>query len=265
MNFFLEPARRIWKHRSILFGTLMLELRSTYAGSMLGMSWIILAPLLLMVIYAVVYSMIFQVRLPGMRPAGYVLLTTCGLAAYATFGNSLSAGTNAVLRNKQVLLNAVFPAELLPVRAVLTACPALVFGMAVLMVISPIFGSGGWKVLFVPVLVVLQIMFMCGIAWVLSLLTILVRDIQHILQYVTVILLIVTPIGYTVDMVPPGLAFVVMLNPLAHFVLAFQSLIVFDRWPSAENLTVIVMLSTVFFSAGFWIFQKAKFAFYDYT
>jgi lipopolysaccharide transport system permease protein len=265
LNFVLDPFRAIWRHRSILFGTLMLEMRSTYAGSVLGISWIVLAPMLLMVIYAAVYLLIFRVSLPGLRPVDYVFLTSTGLAAYTTFGNSLAAGTNSVLRNKQVLVNAVFPAELLPVRAVLTACPALVFGMAALMILAPIFGQGGWKLLFVPVLVVFQIMFMCGIAWVLSLLTILIRDIQHILQYVTTVLLIITPIGYTVEMVPAALAPVVRLNPLAHYVLAYQSLIVFDRWPSPWHLGAITVLALTAFLAGFWVFQKAKFAFYDYA
>ena len=236
-----------------------------YAGSVLGMSWILLAPLLLMVIYAAVYLFIFRVSLPGMKPIDYVFLTSAGLSAYSTFGASLGAGTNAVLRNKQVLVNAVFPAELLPVRAVLTACPALVFGMAVLMPLSPIFGQGDFKLLLVPLLVVFQIMLMCGIAWVLSLITIVVRDIQHILQYVTTVLLIVTPIGYTVDMVPSALAPIVKLNPLAHYVLAYQALIVFDRWPSASLLLTIAGLSLFCFVGGYWIFKKAKYAFYDYA
>lgn len=265
MNFLVEPFRMIWRHRAVLAGTTLLELRSTYAGSVLGMSWILLAPLLLMVIYAAVYLFIFRVSLPGMRPVDYVFLTSAGLSAYSTFGASLGAGTSAVLRNKQVLVNAVFPAELLPVRAVLTACPALVFGMAVLLPLSPIFGQGSYKLVLVPVLVLFQILFMCGIAWVLSLITIVVRDIQHVLQYVTTVLLIVTPIGYTVDMVPATLAPIVKLNPLAHYVLAYQSLIVFDRWPGISHLIVIAALSLTTFAGGYWIFKKAKYAFYDYA
>lgn len=243
----------------------MIELRSMYAGSVLGVSWIVLAPLMLMMIYASVYLFIFRVSLPGLGPIDYVFLTSTGLAAFTTFGNSLGAGTNSVLRNKQVLLNAVFPAELLPVRAVLSACPPLLFGGIVLMILSPIFGQGSWKVLLVPVIAVVQFMLMCGIAWILSLLTLLVRDIQHILQYVTTVLLIITPIGYTIEMVPAALGLVVKLNPLAHFVLAYQAVLVFDRWPSLNSAIVTTTISVGLFLVGYWIFQKAKFAFYDYA
>jgi lipopolysaccharide transport system permease protein len=265
LNFLLDPIRSIWRHRELLFGTLVVELRSTYAGSVLGLSWVVVAPLMLMIIYASVYLLIFRVTLPGLRPIDYVFLTSTGLAAFVTFGNSLGAGTNSVLRNKQVLLNAVFPAELLPVRAVLTACPPLVFGGLVLMALSPIFGQGGWKVLLVPVIALFQIMFMCGVAWILSLLTLLIRDIQHLIQYVTTVLLIVTPIGFTINMVPAGIALMVKLNPLAYYVLSYQALIVFDRWPEPKDMAVIVVMSTTTFLAGYWIFQKAKFAFYDYV
>ncbi len=265
LELLLSPFRVIFRHRALLLGTLVVELRSTYAGSVLGLSWVVIAPLLLMVIYASVYLLIFRVTLPGLGPVDYVFLTSTGLSAFMTFGNSLGAGTNSVLRNKQVLLNAVFPAELLPVRAVLTACPPLVFGGLALMVLAPVFGQGSWKVLFVPVIALFQVMFMCGIAWILSLLTLLIRDIQHLIQYVTTVLLIITPIGYTLSMVPAGIALMVKLNPLAYYVLAYQSLIVFDRWPDGGILAVIAVMSTVTFLAGFWIFQKAKFAFYDYA
>ncbi len=265
MNVVLEPFRTIWRHKRLLVGTTIVELRSNYAGSVLGLSWVIVAPLLLMAIYAAVYLLIFRMSLPGTGPVGYVLLVCAGLSAYSSFCSALGAGASAVLRNKQVLVNAVFPAELLPVRAVLTAAPPLVLGCGALMLLAPIYGQGGMKLLFVPVVVGLQLMFMCGIAWILSLLTLLVRDVQHILQYVTTLLLIVTPIGYTIDMVPPTIAWMVRLNPLAHFVLAYQSLIVFDKWPTAVQLSAMTLMSIVTFLVGYWIFQKAKFALYDYA
>lgn len=265
LNFLLEPFRTIWLHRRLLFSTLVVELRSTYAGSVLGLSWVIVAPLLLMIIYASVYLLIFRVSLPGLLPVEYVFLTSTGLSAFMAFGASLGAGTNSVLRNKQVLLNAVFPAELLPVRAVLTACPPLVFGGLTMMALSPIFAQGGLKVLLFPIIALFQVMFMCGIAWILSLLTLLIRDIQHLIQYATTVLLIITPIGYSVSMVPAGIAFLVKLNPLAYYVLAYQAIIVYNQLPGFWDMALIAGMSTASFLAGFGLFQKAKLALYEHA
>lgn len=236
-----------------------------YAGSILGLWWVLFAPLILMLIYASVYLFIFQVTLPGLGAYDYALMTSAGLSAFLSFGNSLGAGTNAVLKSKEVLNNAVFPAELLPVRAVLTACPPLIVGGVLVSFASPLLGQGSWKILLFPLIAFFQVLLMCGIAWILSLLTILIRDIQTLLQYVITVLLIVTPIGYSADMVPPVLSLVVDLNPLAHFVLAYQSIFVFDRIPDVQALAVIILMSTTTFMFGFWMFKKAKYAFYDYA
>jgi lipopolysaccharide transport system permease protein len=255
----------MWRYRRLLLGTAWLELKGNYAGSALGFLWVVLSPIIMIAIYSSVYTFIFRVSLPNMTTFDYVMRVAAGLFTFTAFGGALAQGATAMLKNRNIVMNAVFPAELLPVRAVLIAFPPLAVGLPLLIVVSLIFGKGGWALLLLPVLFVLLFMLMTGIAWVLSLLTLILRDLQHAIQFVVMVLLIVTPIGYTVSMVPPKLLLLVRLNPLAYFVFAFQDIVSLGQVPQIKGLIVIFVMSLLSFWLGFWVFEKVKRAFYDYA
>jgi len=264
-DFLLAPWQLVFRHRAILTTTSLIELRMMYAGSVLGLAWVILAPLLLLAIYTLTYAYIFQVRVPGLTTADYIAHVSAGLIAFLSFAGALAGGSVSVIRNKQMLTSTVFPPELLPVRAVIVTLPPLLVGGLVIAAGAMLYGSAGTSVLALPVVMLLQFMFTCGIVWVLALVTLVLRDIQHLIQYLVIILLIVTPIGYVLEMVPPRLALLTYLNPLAYFVLSYQEILVRGALPGGNLATAMIVSSILSFSGGFWLFQRAKLAFYDYA
>jgi lipopolysaccharide transport system permease protein len=108
-------------------------------------------------------------------------------------------------------------------------------------------------------------MFVTGIVWVLALASLVFRDIQQSLTFVTMALMVVTPIAYTVDMVPRAVRAVVYVNPLSYFVFGFHHLIVFGRAPSVVMVGIMVALALLSYVVGFCIFQRAKKVFFDYA
>jgi lipopolysaccharide transport system permease protein len=261
-----NPFWLILRYRALLLRTTLVEIRSLYAGSALGMLWVALGPLVLLTLYSIVYVLIFQVRPADFTTGEYVLYVFSGLIPTIAFASALTAGSNALLHNRQILLNTLFPAELLPLRAVLVQSVSLPVGLAIVAMVVPfVKASLGPAVLIVPVLIVLQVMFVTGLVWVLSLLTLAVRDIQQLLQYATIILLIVTPIAYTPDMIPGALRLLALANPLYYFTAAFQAALVFGALPAPSILAGCVVLAFGSLFAGYWIFQRVKLAFYDYA
>lgn len=265
VNPLLAPIAVMWRYRRLLLGTAWLELKGAYAGSALGFAWVVLSPLIMIAIYSSVYTFIFRVSLPHMTTFDYVMRVAAGLFTFTAFGGALGQGATAMLKNRNIVMNAVFPAELLPVRAVLIAFPPLAVGLPLLAFVALVFGHGGWTLLLLPILFVLLFMLMSGVAWILSLLTLILRDLQHAIQFVVMVLLIITPIGYTVSMVPAKLLPIVRLNPLAYFVFAFQDIVSMGQMPQTRGLIVIVVMSCLSFWLGFWTFEKVKRAFYDYA
>lgn len=265
LSFFLGPYQRIAAFWGIFWRTTAVEMRTSYAGSVLGVAWMVIGPVLLMSIYTLVYTLIFRIRPSGITVTDYILYVFAGLLPLIAFSSSITAGATSLSLNKQVLLNTVFPSELIPLRAAVIGGAAMPIGIVVVALADFFIGEVSWHILLVPMVVLLQLFFQAGLAWVLSLVTLVLRDVQYVLQYVTMILLVVTPIGYTPDMIPYRLKALMYLNPLYYFVVAYQDLIVFNRLPEPWLMGVCAGLSLFSFCCGFWVFQRAKRAFYDYA
>lgn len=260
-----DPLRTIFQYRGILLRTTAGEVRQRYAGSVAGMFWLVLSPILLLTFYSLVYLVIFRVRPASMSEYEYVLYVLSGLVPFLGFSEALNSGSSSLFLNKAILLNTVFPSELVPLRAVLASQGMTVVGLTLMLVATLALGKLSWTALFVPVLLLLQIMMVLGIVWLLSLASLVLRDIQQVLGFVTMTLLIVSPIAYTPEMVPEKLKFLIYLNPLSYFVIGFQDIIVFGRHPSGLIMGVMICLGFISFGVGFWVFQRVKRVFFDHV
>jgi len=249
----------------MLWNTTVGELRQRYAGSLMGLFWLGLSPMLLMAFYSFVYLVVFRVRPAAMSEYEYVLYMLAGLIPFLGLSEALAFGTPSLTSNRAILLNTVFPSELVPVRAVLVSQATTAVGLALTVFVALLMGKLSWTMLLVPVVWLLQVMFVTGIVWVLALASLVFRDIQQSLTFVTMALMVVTPIAYTVDMVPRAVRAVVYVNPLSYFVFGFHHLIVFGRAPSAVMVGIMVALALLSYVVGFCIFQRAKKVFFDYA
>ncbi|MGE5511487.1 MAG: ABC transporter permease [Bacteroidota bacterium] len=259
----LAPFRTIYKHRQILYRTAQAEIRGVHAGSVLGAVWLVLGPLMMLSVYAMTFAVIFRFRPLDMTVSEYVLYVFAGLVPFLTFSSALSAGTLSLVSNKHLLLNTVFPAELIPLRSVLVASVTMPVGLCILLLGDLAFSSVSPTWLLVPVVAILEIIFVAGICWVLSLVALLFRDIQQLITYAVMMLSVLTPIAYTPSMIPGSLAAVIYLNPLSYFVISAQSLILLNTLPPWQIVAVMFVISIGAFVGGYRLCQIAKAAFYD--
>lgn len=241
------------------------EIRARYAGSILGLFWVIIAPLTLMSIYAAIYLYVFRVRPAEMPASHYVLYVLSGLLPFLSFSDGLASGTGSLTANRAILLSTVFPAELVPLRAVVASQAPSVIGMTVCLGAAVILGLASVALLAIPLIWVLLLLFVIGLVWVLSLANLLLKDIQHALGFVNMILLVASPIGYTLAMAPPSLRWWLQLNPLAHFIDAFHQCVLYGEFPSLQAWTLLTAISLVSFFGGYWLFQRAKRVLFDYA
>ena len=253
-----------YRHR-VLEGV-MHDVRQRYVGSAFGSLWVFLFPVLQLGIYAGLYSFVFKVRISGLNEMGYVLLVFSGLVPLMAFNETLTAATSSLSANKNLLLNTVFPAELIPLRAALSSHVTSLVGLAVTLSLGLILGKTSWQaIVFVPIFWVLLLMFSLGIGWMFSLFSLVARDIQHILGLVMMLLFIMSPFAYTPEMVPEALRPIIYLNPLSYFVLTFQKLICYGTLPDPFDAFGAVVLGVGSFFCGFNVFKRAKYVFFDYA
>ena len=260
-----NSARFLLSHRQILWRVTWNELRARYAGSLFGVWWAALSPLLILAIYSVVYLFIFQVRPIGLDPLKYVLYIFSGLTPYLMVAETLSLGVSSVVTNKAVLSNTVFPIDLAPAKAVLMSQITTIVGFLVIILVTLFTQGLSWTVVLLPVIWVLFLLFLIGVNWVLSLINIVFRDMQYLISVLLMMLMIASPIAYTPDMIPDALKILIIVNPFAYFFSAFQKVLILGQVPDFVNSVILVILSLGAFMLGGLFFHRAKQVMIDYV
>ncbi|MEZ5730009.1 MAG: hypothetical protein R3E48_19755 [Burkholderiaceae bacterium] len=120
MNAIALPFRLLLRHRLLLMQTVRQEIRKRYLGSVLGLAWLIVHPLLFLGVYAAVYLLIFKVRFQLFDSNEYVLLIFCGLVPFLGVSEALGAGVGSVVANASLVKNTLFPVELVPIKELLS-------------------------------------------------------------------------------------------------------------------------------------------------
>ncbi len=222
-------------------------------------------PLVILALYALVYLAIFRISVVGLTSPEYVVYIFCGLVPYLATAESLQSGVSAVVANKSILNNTVFPIDLAPVKAALSAQAVLVTGLAVVIIGTAVTGNLSPTLVLLPFVVVLHVLWLIGVNWLLSLLNVIIRDLQNMVTAFLIMMLVASPIAYTPDMVPDTLRPLLAINPFAHFVVAYQQVIMLGIVPSFWHIVSLIALPLVTFALGSWFFDRAKNVIIDYV
>jgi lipopolysaccharide transport system permease protein len=260
-----HSVRFLFSHRELLLRATWNDLARRYAGSLIGIGWVVIGPVALLGLYATVYRVIFRVQVPGLGGWLYVLYIFAGLVPYLMTAEALNSAVSSVVVNRAVLNNTVFPIDLAPVKAVLAAQGSMLVGMIGTIGGVIIIGHASWTLLLVPVLWALQLMALVGLGWILSLVNVVVRDVQNLIALILVMVMVASPIAYTPAMVPASLKAIIYLNPFAYFVLTYQDIIVRGQLPDLTTALVLVAISIGLFAVGGWFFSRSKYALIDYV
>jgi len=248
----------IIKHRLLLYRTTISDIKSKFAGSVFGLFWHFLYPLLLLSAYAMVYIYVFKVRLQLFDSNEYVLLIFCGLIPFLGFAEALGLGVGSVVANSSLVKNTLYPIDLVPVKAVFTAQTTQAAGLFLLLLMLGFYGKLTiWSFLIIPVWLC-QILMTIGMVWLLSSINVFVRDLQSIISVIIMFLMMITPIAYTPDMVPENVRLVFSFNPLYYIVIGFQNSLILGKYPGDDVLMTLVIISFGSFIFGYWFFSKMK-------
>ena len=215
----LQHLRASWR---VLWTLTVIEARRKYAGSVLGMLWYPLYSALVLGSYCFVYLVVLRVRFSQFGSYQYVLFIFAGLIPYLGFSEAISSSTSSVRQNLAILRNAVFPVEFVPVKFVCAALFGLLSSIGIFILMAAPTGRVGFHLLYLPVALVLLLSFCVAIAWVVSAVAVLLPDIAQLVNVSLMLLMFVSPVGFTVDMVPARVRFLILLNPLSYLIDAFR-------------------------------------------
>ena len=258
----LRVARQIVRFRGLLATLTARELKARYRGSVLGFLWSLANPLLLLAVYTFVFSVVFTPRVAGVEP--YALFLLSGLFPWIWLSTSLLEGSTSLAASSGLIRKAVFPAELLPMVSVLSNLVHLLLALPILAVAL----FTGWVLertvsgpaaFLMPLIVLLQLPLVAGLALGLSALNVHFKDVRDLLANLLTLLFFLTPILYPLSGVSiPALRLLVRVNPLTPFALAYQETLFFGRPPAPELWIQMALVSLVAWLAGAWLFERLR-------
>ena len=267
----LSNLRALFRYRGLIQTLVARELKARYRGSVLGFFWSFANPLLLLLVYTFVFSVVLQ----GFRPVDiepYALFLFCGLLPWTWFSSALTESANVLLANGNLIKKVLFPAEVLPVVAVVANMVHFLLALPILLIALVFFATGvpGWsEALWFPVVIAVQFVLTLALGFVLSALTVHFRDIKDLLANVLTLWFFATPILYPMSMVAdrgpeigglPPLGKVLMdLNPFAHIAIAYQEILFYDgpfgHW---KWLLALGVASVGLFFVGYALFDRLR-------
>lgn len=253
-----QSLRLILTHRRLLVSITRVELQKKYAGSVLGLGWVVLQPALLLSVYLFIYLVVFQVRFPGFSTFDYVLYVFCGLVPYLGFMEALTTGGLSIRQNMHLVKNVMLPIDLVPVRAVLVGMTSQFVSLGLVLLMLAAAGRLTPHVLWLPVVVLLQVLLLVGLTWILASVTVALPDTTYFVNLFVFLLLFLSPIGFTPEMVPAGYRWVVTLNPVFYMIEAYRDSMLHGAWPDPLDFAVYAAGSIATFAAGAAFFRAFK-------
>jgi lipopolysaccharide transport system permease protein len=255
---FYKVLKTLWLNKRIVLLTTFIELKKRHAGSILGIAWIAIYPALLLSMYLFVYIAVFKVKVTGINSSfEYSLFVLAGIIPYMGFSEVLNGSVLLLSQNRHLITNVIIPMEVLPVRLVCIALVSQAVSLVIIMVMLLLVGGKltiYW--LWVPVMLGLEFLFLAGLAYIFSALGVLIRDLSQLMAILTLFLLFVSPVGYTRDMVPKALEFVLYFNPVYYLVDTFREPLLYGRLPELDLLLIYTVLSFGLFALGSVIFKR---------
>ncbi len=251
---FTDNIKTLLRYRELVISLVSKELKARYRGSALGMLWTFLNPLLLLLVYALVFSVYMRMEMEN-----YTVFMFTGLLPWIWFSTSMMEGVNSVTASGALITKSMFPAEILPMVKILSNLANYVFSLPLLFAFMLWFDiEFTSKLLWLPVVAFAQLLFTTGLVYFLSSLNVRFRDIQHILNNFIVLWFFMCPIIYPVSVTPEAYRFTFYLNPMAVLTMSYHDIFIYAKTPDLFSMLLIFALGVCCTLIGFYRFDISK-------
>lgn len=258
-------VRNLIRRREIIRILTWRDFAARFRGSAFGVLWAFIQPLFMMVVYTLVFSVFLKVRFGSSdSPYTFAVYLLCGLLPWTTFAEGLSTATDLIRKNANLVKRVVFPLEVLPLNVTLVAVIQQLIGFVLLLPLAFIVtGQFGWSLLFLPVILFFQILFVTGMNWIWSAVSVFLPDMRQATVLLTTLLMFLTPIFYPEEMVPERVQWLINLNPIAQLVRMYRSVVMTGEMPQLLDTVGTGLACLVIFMIGYVFFMRTKSVFAD--
>ena len=271
---FTQPTSIIALVRSMLYNRQLIvhmtkrEVTGRYKGSVLGLVWSFFNPVLMLVIYTVVFSEIFKSRWSGIggseSKTQFAVVLFVGMIVLNLFAEVINRAPGLITSNVNYVKKVVFPLEILPIIATGAALLHAIISLGVLLVALALFnGYLYWTAFFTPLILLPFVILIIGLALMLAALGVFLRDVSQTIALMTTALMFLSPIFYPVTALPERFRPFIMANPLTFIIEQAREVLIWGHLPNWSGLGIYTMVATTVVWAGYAWFQKTRKGFAD--
>lgn len=247
--------KELYKYREFLKTSVLKEFRGKYKKSFLGVLWSFLNPLFQLIIY----SLVFPFLLRGSDINNYIIFLMVALIPWNFFNTTVIQSSASIVANGGIIKKIYFPRIILPISTTISNLINFFITGIIILIFLFITGIGVSKtIIFLPFIILIQFIFQLGIAFILSAITVFVRDIEYLIGLITMLLFYLCPIVYPVTMIPNNLLTIFHLNPMYHIIKYYREILYYQQVPNLATMFLLFIFSILFLIFGYYIFKKCE-------
>jgi lipopolysaccharide transport system permease protein len=257
---------QLCSYRHLILSLIHREIQGRYRGSLVGVFWSFITPLLMLVVYTFVFSVVFQSRWNAKSDSKteFALVLFAGFIVFNFFSECLNRAPSLITSNVNYVKKVVFPLEILPIVIVGAALFHLLVSLVAWILAYIVFiGPPHPTIVFFPFVLMPLIALVLGITWFFASIGVYVRDSPHLISFITTILMFLSPIFYPIDRIPEQYQFALWLNPLTPAIEQFRAILYWGEMPDPLMLAKSALASAIVAALGYAWFQKTRKGFAD--
>ena len=250
MRFFKD----LYEYRELLKTNVKKDIGGKYKHSFFGVLWSFINPLLQIAVYAIIFPLIIRNNIPN-----YTVFMVCGLIPWNFFSMVVNRSTWCIVQNGGILKKVYFPRAILPFSLVLSETVNFLISSIIMFVFTLAYGMGISKyVLLYPVIIIVQDVLMIGMGFILSAVTVYMRDIQHFIGVILQLLMYATPVVYSIETIPENYRFILKYNPMTYIIEGYRDILYYQQMPNMKVLGILFVAGVIGSIVGYFIFQKLQ-------
>ena len=241
------------------------DLLGRYKGSALGIAWAVLTPVVMIAIFTFIFAGIFGARFgAGDSHWDYALYLFCGLLPWSMFQETVQQSSNTIVTNANLVKRVVFPLETLPAAQAFAALGNQLFATIALLIATIVIRQNlQLSALWLPVLLIPQLLLALGAAWLIASLGVFLRDIAQGITLLLMAWMYLTPIIYPESMVPERFRWFIAVNPFTALVRSYRRVFLDGLAPDWRGLLYFTVVAVIVFIFGYWWFARTRKNFAD--
>ncbi len=246
--------KELYNYRQLLKSNVQKEIRGKYKGSFLGILWSFVNPLLMTLVYAIVFPFILK----GAQPH-YTTFIVVAIIPWTWFTYTISQGTYTVLSNGGIIKKVYFPRMILPISIVVSGLVNFLISCLIIGLFLIFSGVGfSWHLIFLPLIIVIQFIFQLGLVLMTSSIEVYVRDAEYIINFIVSMVFYGTPILYATDLFPEKFRWILHLNPMATIIESYRDVFFHHVIPNMQLLSLVGLASLAILGLGILVFRKLE-------